>query len=144
MDVLNRGQLAQAAHVNIETVRYYEKRGLIPMPSRSPANYRRYPRHTIDRVRFVKHAQDLGFSLDEIKELLSLRATRGARAVEVKRRAVRKIDEITDRIHALERIRTALDRLVSQCSGDGPVESCSILQAIDTGDFQPIARGGKS
>lgn len=144
MDVLNRGQLAQAAHVNIETVRYYEKRGLIPMPSRSPANYRRYPRHTIDRVRFVKHAQDLGFSLDEIKELLSLRATRGARAGEVKRRAARKIEEITDRIHALERIRTALDRLVSQCSGDGPVESCSILHAIDTGDFQPIARGGKS
>jgi len=145
LDVLNRGQLAQAAQVNIETLRYYERRGLIPIPSRSPANYRRYPRHTIDRVRFVKHAQDLGFSLDEIKELLSLRATRGLKSGEVKRRAAKKIQEITDRIHALERIRGALNQLVSQCSGDGPVERCTILHAIETGDFRFLGQqGGKS
>lgn len=144
MEVLNRGQVAAAAQVNIETLRYYERRGLIPAPPRSPANYRRYPQHTVHRVRFVRHAQDLGFSLDEIKELLSLRATRGAKSAEVKRRAARKIDEINERIQALERIRAALERLVSQCSGDGPVEECTILHAIETGRIEGLSQGGRS
>ncbi|HJT70795.1 MAG TPA: heavy metal-responsive transcriptional regulator [Terriglobales bacterium] len=142
MDVLNRGQLAEAAQVNIETLRYYERRGLIPAPPRSPANYRRYPRHTISRVRFVKHAQDLGFSLAEIRELLSLRATRGAKSGEVKKHAARKIEEVSERIRALERIRAALRHLVVQCSGDGPIEECTILHAIEAGDLDHSRRGG--
>jgi Hg(II)-responsive transcriptional regulator len=133
MNALNRSQLAEAAQVNIETLRYYERRGLIPAPPRSAANYRRYPHRTVERVRFVKHAQDLGFSLDEIKELLSLRATNGARSGEVKRRAEQKIAEVTERIRALERIRAALQHLVSQCSGDGAIEDCTILHAIESG-----------
>ena len=133
MDVLNRGQLAEAARVNIETLRYYERRGLIPAPPRSAANYRRYPERTINRVRFVKHAQDLGFSLEEIKELLSLRATRGAKSGEVKKRTENKIAEVSDRIRALERIRAALRHLASQCSGEGPIEECTILHAIEAG-----------
>jgi len=137
VDVLSRSQLAEAALVNIETLRYYERRGLIPAPPRSAANYRRYPARTVDRVRFVKHAQDLGFSLEEIKELLSLRATRGAKAGDVKKRAEKKIVEVADRIRALEAIRTALQFLVSQCSGEGPIEECSILHAIEShGDPQ--------
>jgi len=98
LEVLNRGQVAAAAEVNIETLRYYERRGLIPAPPRSPANYRRYPQHTVHRVRFVRHAQDLGFSLDEIKQLFSLKATRGAKSADVKRRATTKIGEINERI----------------------------------------------
>lgn len=137
MDALNRSQLAEAAQVNIETLRYYERRGLIPAPPRSPANYRRYPHRTVERVRFVRHAQDLGFSLEEIKELLSLRATTGAKSGEVKRRAEKKVREIGERIAALERIRTALLHLVSQCSGEGAIEDCTILHAIERGD-----RGG--
>lgn len=143
LEVLNRGQLAEAAQVNIETLRYYERRGLIPAPPRSPANYRRYPSQAIGRVRFVKHAQDLGFSLDEIKELLSLRATRGAKSGEIKRRATKKVDEINDRIRALEQIRGALQHLVSQCSGDGPVEECTILHAIEAGRIYGSSPGGR-
>lgn len=133
MEVLNRSQLAEAAMVNIETLRYYERRGLIPAPPRSAANYRRYPERTINRVRFVKHAQDLGFSLEEIKELLSLRATRGAKSGEVKKRTEAKIVEVCNRIRGLERIRAALRHLASQCSGEGPIEECTILHAIEAG-----------
>lgn len=133
METLNRSQLAEAAEVNIETLRYYERRGLIPAPPRSAANYRRYPQRTVERVRFVKHAQELGFSLEEIKELLSLRATTGARSGEVRKRAQRKIDEVAERIRSLERIRAALQHLVHQCSGEGAIEDCTILHAIAAG-----------
>jgi len=133
METLTRSQLADAANVNIETLRYYERRGLLPAPPRSAANYRRYPKSAAHRVRFVKHAQDLGFSLDEIKELLSLRLTRGARSAEVRKRAQNKIIEVTDRIRSLERIRGALEHLVSRCSGEGPIEECAILHAFEHG-----------
>ena len=133
MEALTRSQLADAANVNIETLRYYERRGLIPAPPRSEANYRRYPHTAVDRVRFVKQAQDLGFSLEEIKELLSLRSTRGARSGEVRKRAQKKIDEVSDRIRSLERIRGALEHLVSRCSGEGPIEECTILHAFEHG-----------
>jgi DNA-binding transcriptional MerR regulator len=114
-------------------LRYYERRGLIPPPPRSAANYRRYPSRTVERVRFVKHAQDLGFSLEEIKELLSLRATNGAKSGEVRKRAQKKIDEVAGRIQSLERIRAALQHLVRQCSGEGAIEDCTILHAIAAG-----------
>ena len=142
MEGVNRGQLAAAAQVNSETLRYYERRGLIPAPPRSAGNYRRYPAETVQRVRFIKQAQDLGFSLEEIRELMSLRATRGARAREIKERAIRKMDEINERIHALKRMRAALRNLVSQCSGHAPVEECPILRAIDTG--RALNVGGSS
>ena len=143
MEVLTRGQVAEAAQVNIETLRYYERRGLIPAPPRSKANYRHYPERTVGRVRFVKHAQDLGLSLEEIKELLALRATRGAKAADVKKRAQKKIKEVEERIRALDRIRFALARLVAQCSGDGPIEECTILQAIDAGVDHHKRRGDR-
>ena len=130
---LNRGQIASAAEVNIETLRYYERRGLIPPPRRSQANYRKYPPDTVPRVRFVKHAQDLGFTLEEISELLSLRATRGARAAEVRSKAAAKIRDIEARIEALERMRNALSHLVHECSGEGPASGCTILHAIEHG-----------
>lgn len=130
---LNRGQIAAAAEVNIETLRYYERRGLIPPPRRSEANYRKYPADTVSRVRFVKHAQDLGFTLDDIGELLGLRATRGARAAEVRAKAAAKITDIDARIAALERMRAALTHLVHECSGEGPASGCTILHAIEQG-----------
>jgi Hg(II)-responsive transcriptional regulator len=133
MEALTRSQLAEASQVNIETLRYYERRGLIPPPPRSAANYRRYPAGAVDRVRFVKHAQDLGFSLEEIKDLLALRATRGARSADVRKRAEGKIAEVSDRIRSLERIRAALEHLVSRCSGEGPIEECTILHAFEHG-----------
>ncbi len=130
---LNRAQVAAAAEVNIETLRYYERRGLIPPPRRSQANYRKYPADTVPRLRFVKHAQDLGFTLDEISDLLSLRATRGARAAEVRSKAAAKIRDIQARIEALERMQNALTHLVEECSGEGPASGCTILHAIEQG-----------
>ncbi len=84
---LTIGKVAKAANVHVETLRYYERRGLVPKPPRSLSLYRRYPESTVRRVRFVRHAQTLGFSLREIRELLSLRAAPKARCADVKRRA---------------------------------------------------------
>lgn len=134
--ILNRGEVAGAANVNIETLRYYERRGVIPPPRRSGTNYRKYPAETVSRVRFIKHAQDLGFTLDEIKDLLSLRATHGARANQVRSRAAAKIADIDRRIEALQRMRAALAHLVEECTGAGPASGCTILHAIERGGFQ--------
>jgi len=128
---LTIGQVAKAAHVNVETLRYYERRGLVPKPPRSPSLYRRYPEETVPRVQFVKHAQQLGFSLREIRGLLSLRATPKARCADVKRRAETKIGEIETKIRGLRAMRNALNRLVSQCDGKMPASECPILEALD-------------
>ena len=128
---LTIGQVANAAHVNVETLRYYERRGLVPKPPRSPSQYRSYPEDTVPRVQFVKHAQELGFSLREIRALLSLRATPKARCADVKRRAETKIGEIETKIRGLRAMRNALNRLVSQCDGKMPASECPILEALD-------------
>ena len=117
---LSRGEVAHAAQVNIETLRYYERRGVIPTPGRSQSNYRKYPAETVPRVRFIKHAQDLGFTLEDIKALLALRATRGAKTEQVRSQAAAKVADIDLRIADLQRMRAALAHLVSECSGDGP------------------------
>src|SRR6266853_1797924 len=98
---LTIGQVAKAAHVNVETLRYYERRGLIPKPPRGLSLYRHYPEDTVPRVRFVKHAQALGFSIREIRGLLSLRAMPKARCADVRRRAEIKIGEVETKIRAL-------------------------------------------
>lgn len=128
---LTIGQVAKAAHVNVETLRYYERRGLVPKPPRSPSLYRHYPEDTVPRVQFVKHAQELGFSLQEIRGLLSLRATPKARCADVKRRAEIKIGEVEAKIHALRAMVSALKRLVSQCDGKLPASACPILESFN-------------
>jgi DNA-binding transcriptional MerR regulator len=117
--------------VHIETLRYYERRGLVAKPPRSPSLYRRYPEETVRRVEFVKHAQDLGFSLREIRELLSLRASPKARCADVKRRAETKIGEIVSKIRTLKAMHRALTRLVAQCDGKLPASACPILESLD-------------
>jgi MerR family transcriptional regulator, copper efflux regulator len=129
--VLTIGQVAKAANVHVETLRYYERQGLVPKPPRSPSFYRHYPDNTVPRVQFVKHAQELGFSLREIRELLSLRAAPKARCADVKRRAETKIGEIEGKIRALQAMRRALRRLVSQCDGELAASACPILESLD-------------
>src|SRR5260370_38066609 len=114
---LTIGKVAKAANVHVETPRYYERRGLVPKPPRSLSLYRRYPESTVRRVRFVRHAQTLGFSLREIRELLSLRAAPKARCADVKRRAHTKLRDNPEEIPAPPGLRRALKRLVSQCDG---------------------------
>ncbi len=127
-----RGETAKNVGVHIETLRYYERRGLIPKPSRSASNYRLYSQDTVRRVRFVKHAQELGFSLKEIKNLLSLRATTGAKCADVRKRTEAKIQDIEAKIRSLQAMRRALSKLVAECSGDSPIRKCPILDALDS------------
>ncbi len=128
---LTRGEVAKRCRVHAETIRYYEERGLIPKPRRSAANYRLYDDDSIQRVRFVKRAQELGFTLEEIKELLSLRARPGAGCAEVLERAEAKIQSIDEKIRTLKAMRRALSQLMSECSGRGGISKCPILEALE-------------
>jgi len=133
MESLTIGKVARRAGVNIETLRYYERQGIIPRPSRTMSNYRVYSEDTVRRVRFVKRAQELGFSLKEIKELLSLRATRGMDCDAVRYRALAKIEGIDEKIRALEAMRGVLGKLVEECSvTKGPLTQCPILESLDS------------
>lgn len=131
MDELTIGEVGKRAAVHIETLRYYERRGLIPKPRRSPSNYRLYSGETVRRVAFVKRAQELGFSLQDIKELLSLRAAPKARCTDVRMRAEAKMRDIDEKLRTLRRMRRALAGLVGQCSGTGPITACPILESLD-------------
>ncbi len=132
MDGLTIGEVAKEAQVNIETMRYYERRGLVPKPPRSISNYRLYPEDSVRRVHFIKRAQELGFFLKEIKDLLSLRATVGARCAQVQKRASDKFQDIEQKIKTLRAMKKALSKLISQCSGQGPVTNCPILESLDS------------
>src|SRR5215510_7071836 len=108
------GDVAKQANVHIETLRYYERRGLLARPPRSLSNYRLYPEDAVRRVRFIKHAQELGFSLKEIQELLSLRAILRTRCAAVRQRAQAKIYDIEEKIRALHAMKQSLVKLVAE------------------------------
>lgn len=128
---LRAGELAKRAGVNLQTVHYYERRGLLPKPPRTDSNYRLYPAETAQQIRFIKRAQELGFSLKEIQELLSLRATPRTQCGQVRGRAEAKVRDIDEKIRLLRAMRRALSRLVAECSGKGPVSECPILESMD-------------
>jgi len=122
------------AGVNLQTVHYYERRGLLPEPPRTGSNHRTYPADAVLRVRFIKRAQELGFTLKEIEELLSLRAAPKARCGDVRGRAEAKVRDIDARVRTLQAMKKALSKLVGECSGSGPVTDCPILEALDSED----------
>ncbi|MBI4224474.1 MAG: heavy metal-responsive transcriptional regulator [Deltaproteobacteria bacterium] len=126
------GKVASVAGVGIETIRFYEREGLIPEPPRRDSGYRQYPPATIDRVRFIKRAKDLGFTLAEIKELLNLSVGPRTTCADVKRKAQGKIEEVDAKIAELKRIRMALNLLTDQCRGKGPVSECPILENLES------------
>ena len=128
---LTRGTLAKKSGVNVETVRFYEKQGLIPEPPRNASNYRMYPEDAVRRLQFIRRAQELGFTLKEIRDLLSLRATPGVQCADVRGRAEEKVRDIDERVRTLRSIRKALSRLIAECSGSGAVTDCPILEALD-------------
>ena len=132
MDELTIGKLAKEANVHVETVRYYERRGLIPRPRRTVANYRLYSRENLRQVKFIKQAQGLGFSLNEIKKLLALRATPRARCADVRVYASQKIQDIDAKIHSLASMRRALQNLLDECSGRGQATECPILESLES------------
>ncbi len=132
---LSIGELAAQAGVKVETVRFYEREGLLPEPPRAPSGHRRYREHEVRRLRFIRKARELGFTLAETRDLLALRATRGTGCGDVKRRAEEKIADIEGRIRSLERMKRALRRLHAACEGgDVPIADCPILEALE-GEF---------
>jgi Cu(I)-responsive transcriptional regulator len=121
---------AKEAGVNTQTLRYYERRGLLPKPARRGSGYREYSDDAVRLVRFVKRAQELGFSLDEIEELVKLRGVRRADRHRVRAIAERKIGDIDRRIAHLQSMRDALTTLVDACHRGGPAE-CPIIDALN-------------
>lgn len=131
MEGLTTGQLAKRAGINIETIRYYERKGLIPQPHRRDSGYRQYPIEMITRLQFIKHAKTLGFSLKEIRELLSLKHDPKTPCSKVRNRAESKIEDIDGKIRTLQKMKKALVKLTKSCNGTGPVKECPILEALE-------------
>lgn len=125
------GQVARRSGLGIETVRFYERNGLIEEPPRRASGYRQYGEDVVTRLRFIRRAKELGFSLREIKELLSLRLQPETTCAHVKNRAEVKIADIEEKIQSLLRMKAALVKLTAACSGEGPVSECPILEALD-------------
>ena len=135
MTHLSIGKVAKKAGVNIDTVRYYERRRLLEEPTRSPSGYRQYLPDTVKRIKFIKRAQELGFSLDEIDELLRLRVDDETACDEVKIRVETKYSEIQAKIETLQNIQAVLTELIKNCDLRQPTESCAILSALDRDDL---------
>jgi MerR family mercuric resistance operon transcriptional regulator len=131
MSLLNIGQIAKQTGVTVETVRFYEKQGLIATPERSESGYRQYPEDTLKRVRFIQRAKEAGFTLKDIGELLALRQEPGTSCSDIKLRATRKIEEVDQKMQELKRIRDALGRMIMKCSGRGSLTDCPILEELE-------------
>jgi MerR family copper efflux transcriptional regulator len=128
---LTIGQVARKAGFGIETVRFYERNGLIDEPPRKASGYRQYPESVISRLQFIKRAKELGFSLREIKELLSLRVDPTTTCSDIRERAEAKIADIEGKIQSLERMKDVLTGLTASCGGVGPVSECPIVEALE-------------
>lgn len=125
------GTAAAKAGVNVQTLRYYERRGLLEEPERTPSGQRTYPEDAVRRVRFIKRAQELGFSLTEIEELLRLRDDTTASCDEVFGATQTKVEDIDRKLLDLRRMRRALVLLASTCTRTGSSRQCPILEALD-------------
>lgn len=126
------GALAKKASVSVDTIRYYERGGLLPLPARRISGYREYGDADVKRLRFVRRAGALGFTLVEIAELLSLSADRDVAGV--KRRAEHRLTQVEHKIAELNRIRRGLEKLVAACPGHGDLEHCPIIAALSGED----------
>lgn len=125
------GQVAAEAGVNTQTLRYYERRGLLAAPSRTRSGYRHYPPDTVRLIRFIKRSQDLGFTLSEIEELLRLRSDKKRNRQEVRTIAGAKIDDIDEKIRRLKAMKSALSKLYDSCNCRSRELECPILEALE-------------
>jgi MerR family transcriptional regulator, copper efflux regulator len=128
MDSIGIGTLAKRAGVGIDTVRYYERAGLLAPSRRLASGYRRYTALELSRLRFIRRAQALGFTLKEVRDLLALSAKRDV--ARVKRSAQSKLEDVDEKIAALKKVREGLAKLIYACPGHGRAADCPILQAL--------------
>jgi len=131
MKPLTIGQVAEQSGVGVETVRFYEREGLLEAPARKASGYRQFDQQVVGRIQFIRRAKELGFTLKEIKELLQLKLAPSTNCAEVKGRAEDKIADIETRIDSLTRMKRALVKLTKACSGNGPTTQCPILDALE-------------
>lgn len=135
MQAFTISKAAHEAGVGVETIRFYERRGLIEQPDKpGHTGYRRYSAETVRRIRFIRKAQQIGFSLREIQELLWLRADPSADCGDVRQKAASKINEVDEKISELKKIRKALERVIADCPGQGALKGCTILEALQDGE----------
>ena len=133
MKAMTISKITKESGVGVETVRFYERKGLVDQPAKpSTGGFRVYPLETVERIRFIRQAQGLGFSLREIEELLSLRTDPATDCADVQERAQVKLNEITRKIELMKGIQTALEKLITACPGQGALQLCSIIGAIET------------
>lgn len=133
MESLTIGKVARLAGVGVETIRFYEREGLIAAPPRRESGYRQYSEETILRLVFIKRAKELGFTLKEIKDLFSLRVDSASNCDAVRQQAEAKIVAIQDKVRTLQRMEQALNKLVVACKKRRPTNPCPILEALEEG-----------
>lgn len=131
MEIFSIGQVARRAGVGVETVRFYEREGLLEEPARRASGYRQYSEEVIKQIRFIKRAQQLGFSLKEILELLTLRVDGETSCGQVKERTAAKLAEVEQKMVELQRMQQALLQVASLCEAEGPKSRCPLLDALD-------------
>lgn len=129
--LLTAGRLASQADVHIETIRYYERRGLLPDPPRTESGYRLYDAESVTRLRFIKEAQELGFTLEEIQGLLALRVDKETSCADVRRRAEGKAADIEAKIASLQAMHAALQEMIAACAQGGPDGDCPLLETLE-------------
>lgn len=131
MKPLTIGKVAERAGVGIETIRFYEREGLLDVPTRTASGYRQFDEDVVKRLIFISRAKELGFTLKEIKELFSLRLDPTSSCADVKAQAQAKIDDIEEKLRRLNRMKRALVKITSECSGQGATTECPILDSLD-------------
>lgn len=129
--MLTIGDVARRGGVTVESIRYYEKEGLIALPDRDVNGYRLYSSDAVSHIRFIKRAQEVGFTLKDIRELLSLRTNSDASCCDVRERAMGKVREMEEKIAVLTRMKSVLAGWVEECRSDAPLSQCPILDALD-------------
>jgi MerR family copper efflux transcriptional regulator len=127
--------LAKKAGVGIDTVRYYERAGLLSEPTRRPSGYRDYSMDAVEQLRFIRRAKELGFTLEEIGDLMSLTKQRDSGIQGVKASAEAKLKVVEAKIGELQRMRRGLQKLITACPGHGPLEACPIIAALNKGEL---------
>ncbi len=137
---MRTGELAANAGVNIQTVRFYERRGILPKPVRTASGYRDYSTEAVRMIRFIKRAQELGFTLDEIEELLRLRDNRRANCAEVKTAGRAKMAAVEEKIASLKAMKRALAVLLASCARNDRDRACPILEALEAPDERRVGR----
>lgn len=130
MNSITIGTLSKVAGVGVETVRFYERKGLLRTPNRRTSGYRLYDQDAVERLQFIRRAKSLDFTLKEIQELLTLWDDPSARRMDVRAQATRKIAEIDAKVRDLMAMRQSLVHLLNSCEGDGPASGCPIITAL--------------